>query len=293
MTAHDLLGTPPARADVFIAGGGPCGLMLANELGRRAIATVLVDDKPGTAFNPQANATQARTMEHFRRLGFADEVRALGMPDDFPTDVAYFTFSRPYPRWLDPRRFDRAPAGAGSPAGVPALDYRSPRSWRETARRISAFEPDVLVAPWWTSFWAVPFRSVFRAVERWTLDEFPMPGQLFEDVLDGLYRDDRFRRGLLDVGGRRTGLERLRAPVLAVVNPLGGVVPPASMTAGLAAAPDAPAVVLEYEGDRGPMLQHVGPLVSRLAHERLWPQIFDWLAERGGPARRPNGAAEG
>jgi len=136
--------------------------------------------------------------------------------------------------------------------------------------------------------------AIHRRVERWTLDEFPMPGQLFEDVLDGLYRDDRFRRGLLDVGGRRTGLERLRAPVLAVVNPLGGVVPPASMTAGLAAAPDAPATVLEYEGDRGPMLQHVGPSVFiGLAHERLWPQIFDWLAERGGPARRPNGAAEG
>jgi 2-polyprenyl-6-methoxyphenol hydroxylase-like FAD-dependent oxidoreductase len=65
--------------------------MLANELGRRRIATLVIDEKPGTAVNPQANATQARTMEHFRRLGFADEVRALGLPSDFPTDVAYFT----------------------------------------------------------------------------------------------------------------------------------------------------------------------------------------------------------
>lgn len=65
--------------------------MLANELGRRGIAALLLDAKPGTAFNPQANATQARTMEHYRRLGFADEIRALGMPDDFPTDIAYFT----------------------------------------------------------------------------------------------------------------------------------------------------------------------------------------------------------
>jgi 2-polyprenyl-6-methoxyphenol hydroxylase-like FAD-dependent oxidoreductase len=77
--------------DVLVAGGGPFGLMLANELGRRGIRTLLVDPKPGTAFNPQANATQARTMEHFRRLGFADEIRAQGLPADHPTDIAYFT----------------------------------------------------------------------------------------------------------------------------------------------------------------------------------------------------------
>src|ERR1700716_2097947 len=81
----------PESPQVLIVGGGPCGLMLANELGRRGIRALILDQKPGTAFNPQANATQARTMEHYRRLGFADEVRALGMPEDFPTDIAYFT----------------------------------------------------------------------------------------------------------------------------------------------------------------------------------------------------------
>ncbi|CCE05459.1 putative 2,4-dichlorophenol 6-monooxygenase [Bradyrhizobium sp. STM 3843] len=78
-------------ASVLIAGGGPCGLMLANELGRRGVSAILVDEKPGTAFNPQANATQARSMEHYRRLGFADEIRQAGLPADYPTDVAYFT----------------------------------------------------------------------------------------------------------------------------------------------------------------------------------------------------------
>ncbi len=76
---------------IIVVGGGPCGLMLANELGRRGVSVFLVDQKAATAFNPQANATQARTMEHFRRLGFADEIRALGLPADFPTDIAYFT----------------------------------------------------------------------------------------------------------------------------------------------------------------------------------------------------------
>jgi 2-polyprenyl-6-methoxyphenol hydroxylase-like FAD-dependent oxidoreductase len=81
----------PVKTSVVIVGGGPCGLMLANELGRRGVGAVLLDDKPDTAFNPQANATQARTMEHFRRHGFADEIRSLGLPPDFPTDIAYFT----------------------------------------------------------------------------------------------------------------------------------------------------------------------------------------------------------
>ncbi len=81
----------PGKTSVLIVGGGPCGLMLANELGRRNIDAVLIDEKSSTAFNPQANATQARTMEHYRRLGFANEIRDQGLPGDFPTDIAYFT----------------------------------------------------------------------------------------------------------------------------------------------------------------------------------------------------------
>ena len=77
--------------DVAIVGAGPCGLMLANELGRRGVSVQIVDEEPGVASAPQANATQARSMEHYRRLGFADEIRALGLPSDHPTDVAYFT----------------------------------------------------------------------------------------------------------------------------------------------------------------------------------------------------------
>jgi len=79
------------HTQVLIIGGGPSGLMLANELGPRGISCLLVDAKPSTAFNPQANATQARTMEHYRRLGFVQEIRALGLPPDHPTDIAYFT----------------------------------------------------------------------------------------------------------------------------------------------------------------------------------------------------------
>lgn len=116
----------PGETSVFIAGGGPFGLMLANELGRRGVSVVLVDQKRGTTENVQANATQARTMEHYRRLGFADEVRALGMPPDFPTDIAYFTrfathelarFSLPSAR--DARSLVKSLSGSWSAAELP------------------------------------------------------------------------------------------------------------------------------------------------------------------------------
>src|SRR5688572_21611539 len=119
-------GLIPANTQVFIVGGGPFGLMLANELGRRGIAVVLVDQNPGTTRNAAANATQARTMEHFRRLGFADEVRSLGLPPDFPTDVAYFTrfarhelarFSLPSSR--DARQLVTTLSGSWSAAELP------------------------------------------------------------------------------------------------------------------------------------------------------------------------------
>src|SRR5688500_19491107 len=116
----------PGDTSVLIVGGGPFGLMLANELGRRGIDVCLVDQKPGTSVNPQANATQARTMEHFRRLGFADEVRALGLPADFPTDIAYFTrFARhelarfPLPSAREARQLVKTLSGSWSAAELP------------------------------------------------------------------------------------------------------------------------------------------------------------------------------
>src|SRR2546421_9606671 len=79
------------RTKAVIIGGGPAGLFLAIELGRRGVPCVLLEEDSTSPTMPKANATTSRTMEHYRRLGFAAEIRALGLPDDYPQDVTYFT----------------------------------------------------------------------------------------------------------------------------------------------------------------------------------------------------------
>ena len=58
---------------VLIAGGGPIGLSAAIDLSWRGVPYVLVNDRLETATHPKCNNTNARSMEHFRRLGIAKD----------------------------------------------------------------------------------------------------------------------------------------------------------------------------------------------------------------------------
>jgi len=139
---------------VVIIGGGPCGLMLAIELGRRGISTIVLEEKTSPARFPAANATQARTMEHYRRLGFAEKVRAQGLPADYPTDIAYFTrytkhelarFSLPSARAA--REMVRTLTGSWSAAELP---HRVSQMFVEDVLRAEATAcPTVSIRPGW------------------------------------------------------------------------------------------------------------------------------------------------
>ncbi|WP_134655051.1 FAD-dependent monooxygenase [Streptomyces sp. H23] len=79
------------RIDVLVVGAGPAGLTLAIDLARRGVACRVVEATEQRTVNPRCNTTSARSMEIFRRLGLAGEVRRAGLPEDYPPSIQYRT----------------------------------------------------------------------------------------------------------------------------------------------------------------------------------------------------------
>jgi len=130
-------------------------------------------------------------------------------------------------------------------------------------RTLSMFDPKAL--------------TTHMQVERWTHDEFALPGRLFTDIVESLYRHDEFMQGKLVIHGRAIGPRDLRAPLASVVDPRSKVIPLQAVVPFNQAAASTDKLVLNYDGDVGVNLQHVGVLVGRNAHATLWPALFEWV----------------
>src|SRR5438046_6870253 len=72
---------------VIIVGAGPVGLTLALDLGLRGVRCMLLEKKTEPQFLPKMERCNARSMEMFRRIGLADELRAAGLTTDSVMDV--------------------------------------------------------------------------------------------------------------------------------------------------------------------------------------------------------------
>jgi 2-polyprenyl-6-methoxyphenol hydroxylase-like FAD-dependent oxidoreductase len=74
-------------SEVLIVGAGPTGLTLAIDLGKRGVRCILIEQKAQPAFLPKMERVNARTMEIYRRMGLAQQIRAAGLRADCPMDV--------------------------------------------------------------------------------------------------------------------------------------------------------------------------------------------------------------
>jgi len=95
----------------LIVGGGPVGLSAAIDLRWRGVPCILINENLQTATHPKCNNTNARSMEHFRRLGIAQKLRSEALPADVERASAYVTrfcgyefgrLPRPWTEWPTP-----------------------------------------------------------------------------------------------------------------------------------------------------------------------------------------------
>lgn len=77
--------------DVVIAGGGPVGMTLAYVLAEYGVRVVLLERNASTTAHPKMDITNGRSMELFAKVGLADALRAVSVPEQQPFDVSWIT----------------------------------------------------------------------------------------------------------------------------------------------------------------------------------------------------------
>src|SRR6516225_707753 len=91
------------RYQVVIVGGGPVGVALAVELGRRGLSCVLAERRHEPQCIPKGQNLTQRSVEHFYFWGVLDALRAARiLPPDYPMSgiVAYRDLNNEY--WAAP-----------------------------------------------------------------------------------------------------------------------------------------------------------------------------------------------
>lgn len=85
-------------------------------------------------------------------------------------ETTFISFKRQYPQWLFPGATDSDPSSKPiyEDGVLYTLDSLNPVSWVKTARTIRTITPQIVIIPWWSTFWTVPFLTIITLIKKWT-----------------------------------------------------------------------------------------------------------------------------
>jgi len=113
----------------------------------------------------------------------------------------------------------------------------------------------------------------FDALDRWSWDNIPFPGDAYRRYIRELYQSNALCQGTLEIREQPVDPRQIRCPVLTLCAEQDHIVPPDSARA-LGALLD-PAVAHEVVCLKG---GHVAAVVGPRGQKELWPALSGWLA---------------
>lgn len=116
--------------------------------------------------------------------------------------------------------------------------------------------------------------SQFFAIETWLYDSRPIIGEIYRDIINNIYKKNLLIKNQLKVGPQTINLNNLTMPVLNIVGLEDDLVPPDSSRYIMCEIPSKDKALIEFQTG------HVGLCISPNAHEKLWPEVGEWLGKR-------------
>jgi polyhydroxyalkanoate synthase subunit PhaC len=122
------------------------------------------------------------------------------------------------------------------------------------------------------------FVETFVDVERWLYDTPPIPGPLFQQIVNDCYRNNKLISGDMEIAAKEGKKQKvdikksITMPVLSVVAQRDDLVSPASSLAINDHIATNDKTVLENPGG------HVALCIGNNAHKKLWPEVATWLS---------------
>jgi polyhydroxyalkanoate synthase len=113
---------------------------------------------------------------------------------------------------------------------------------------------------------------VQQALDRWFASDVPFAGRLFCELAYA-YEHSQFARGEFEVAGRRVALADIRCPVLNISAERDKLVQNSASFIDHVGSEEASNISFPTG--------HLGLMVSRSAHEALWPRVGAWLRSTG------------
>jgi polyhydroxyalkanoate synthase subunit PhaC len=114
----------------------------------------------------------------------------------------------------------------------------------------------------------------FFLIEAWLYDNVPIIGEVYKEIVNKVYKQNLLIKNKMKVGRDIVDLQKITVPFLNIVGSNDDLVPPESSKSIINAVSSTDKKLIEFPTG------HVGLCISKLAHDKLWPQVGKWISQR-------------